>query len=354
MWTSTLPPKSQKEESKHRELYIAMVQAYEAKEAENKAKSEQKQKAKDERIMSARTVWSREILPHWEKKKRTKAVHELVVQGIPAFVRTKAWPLMLGNELHITPDLFRIYVKQSEAAKALRETGVKIGQDIGKLETASLIGVDLPRTFPALAFYQEGGPNHAELHRVLDAYVCYRPDIGYVQGMSYLAAILLLYLDDVTAFTCLANLLNRSVHMAFYKMDVELSEYISLFETLFKRSLPHLHHHFESVGLTSEMYLLDWFLTIFSKSLPLDLATHLWDIYIFEGPSFLFRASLGILKYLEPLILSQELELGPCKKILARMPENLDPDSLLSSIASVTLREHEDLMSQLQVPLFKL
>jgi hypothetical protein len=332
-----------------------MVQAYEAKEAEQKAKSEKRQKAKDTRIMSARVIWSREILPYWEKKKRTKQVHELVLQGIPAFVRTKVWPLMLGNALHITPDLFKIYVKQAEAAKALRAQGSASGTEIGKLATASLIGVDLPRTFPALAFYQEGGPNHAELHRVLDAYVCYRPDIGYVQGMSYLAAILLLYLDDFTAFTCLANLLNRSVQMAFYKMDVELSQFISLFETLFKRSLPSLHAHFETIGLTSEMYLLDWFLTIFSKSLPLDLATHLWDIYIFEGPCFLFRASIGILKYLEPRILEHDLDLGPCKKMVARIPEDgLDEDQLLSSIASVTLRDHEELLSQLQVPLFQL
>lgn len=331
-----------------------MLQAYEAKEEAEKQKSESKQKAKDARIMQARTVWTHEILPHWEKKKRTKPVHELVLQGIPPFVRTKVWPMLIGNDLHVTNDLFNIYVKQAEAAKALRAAGVKI-EHVGKLETARLIGVDLPRTFPALAFYQEGGPNHAELHRVLDAYVCYRPDIGYVQGMSYLAAILLLYLDDATAFTCLANLLNRNVHLAFFKMDVELQQYASLFETLFKRCLPDLYHHFETIGLSTEMYLLDWFLTIFSKSLPLDIATHLWDIYIFEGQSFLFRAALGLLKYLRAQILAFELDLVPCKHVLARIPEDtLDEDSLLASIASISLREHEDLLNQLQIPLFKL
>ena len=331
---------------------MAMMMAYEEREAAQRAKSEHKQKMKDERIVAAREVWASEILPHWKKKKRTKQVYDLVMQGIPPFVRTKVWPLLLGNDLNITKDLFRIYVKQAEAGKAAREQGAT---QVGKLETARLIGVDLPRTFPALAFYQEGGPNHAELHRVLDAYVCYRPDIGYVQGMSYLAAILLLYLDDFEAFTCLANLLNRPVHMSFYKMEGELQQCISLFETLFKRSLPELFHHFEDIGLTTDMYLLDWFLTIFSKSLPLDTATRLWDVYIFEGQSFFFRASIGILKYVQKTILTNEFELGPCKKILARMPEEmLDEEALLSTIASVTLKEHEELLSQFHVPLFKL
>lgn len=329
-----------------------MVAAYEERTAQLKAKSEQKQKQKDERAIAARSVWASDILPHWEKKKRTKIVYDLIMQGIPPFVRTKVWPLLLGNDVNITKDLFRIYVKQAEAGKAARAQGAA---QVGKLETAKLIGVDLPRTFPALAFYQEGGPNHAELHRVLDAYVCYRPDIGYVQGMSYLAAILLLYLDDYMAFTCLANLLNRPVHMAFYKMEGELQQFISLFETIFKRSLPDLYNHFEVIGLTSDMYLLDWVLTIFSKSLPLDTATRLWDVYIFEGQSFFFRASIGILKYAQEHILKNDLDLGPCKKILARMPEDmLDEESLLTAIASVTLKEHEDLLLQLQVSLFKL
>ena len=58
----------------------------------------------------------------------------------------------------------------------------------------SLIQLDLGRTFPALALFQPDGPLHQSLSEVLEAYVCYRPDIGYVQGMSYLAAMLLINL----------------------------------------------------------------------------------------------------------------------------------------------------------------
>ena len=40
-----------------------------------------------------------------------------------------------------------------------------------------------------------------------------------VQGMSFLAAVLLLNLDEADAFLALANLLNRPLLLAFYRLD---------------------------------------------------------------------------------------------------------------------------------------
>lgn len=65
----------------------------------------------------------------------------------------------------------------------------------------------------------QGGPYYGPLHDVLGAYACYRPDIGYVQGMSFLAGMLLLNMEPSDAFICLANLLNRPSYVAFFKVD---------------------------------------------------------------------------------------------------------------------------------------
>lgn len=48
-----------------------------------------------------------------------------------------------------------------------------------------LIQLDIARTFPHLCIFQPGGPYFDVLHELLAAYVCYRPDIGYVQVSSY-------------------------------------------------------------------------------------------------------------------------------------------------------------------------
>lgn len=44
--------------------------------------------------------------------------------------------------------------------------------------------------------------------------------------------------------------------------------------------------HFE---WQTDMYIVDWVLTLFSKALPLDLAMRVWDFFFFEGTPFIFR-----------------------------------------------------------------
>ena len=68
----------------------------------------------------------------------------------------------------------------------------------------------------------QGGPYYDILHCLLGAYVCYRPDVGYVQGMSFIAAVLILNLEAPDAFVCFANLLNRPCHMAFFCLNQKL------------------------------------------------------------------------------------------------------------------------------------
>ena len=60
------------------------------------------------------------------------------------------------------------------------------------LEVAGMVDADLSRTFPRLAFFSPGAPGRSTLRRVLLAYAAYRPEHGYLQGMSHLAAMLTL------------------------------------------------------------------------------------------------------------------------------------------------------------------
>ena len=70
--------------------------------------------------------------------------------------------------------------------------------------------------------FAPGEAQHALLTDVLEAYACSRPDLGYVQGMSYLAAMLCVYTNDAyEAFKCLANLMvdRRSHLFIMYNVD---------------------------------------------------------------------------------------------------------------------------------------
>jgi TBC1 domain family member 14 len=72
-----------------------------------------------------------------------------------------------------------------------------------------------------LAFFQEDGPCHKPLQHLLEAFVVLRPDLGYVQGMSFIAAVFLLNMDPYEAFVCFANVLNRRLFLSFFRMDLE-------------------------------------------------------------------------------------------------------------------------------------
>jgi hypothetical protein len=65
----------------------------------------------------------------------------------------------------------------------------------------------------------QGGPLNLCLQGLLGSYTCYRPDVGYVQGMSFIAAVLILNMEEDDAFICFANLLNRPCQIAFFRLD---------------------------------------------------------------------------------------------------------------------------------------
>lgn len=159
-------------------------------------------------------------------------------------------------------------------------------KSLSREQSVEVIHLDVLRTFPTLGFFQEvrpstlckctiehgqtpslsvvllfpqGGPYHQSLHDVLGAYACYRPDIGYVQGMSFLAAVLLLNMEAGDAFISLANLLNRPSYLAFFRVDHTLMRpYFDSFNIFLHECIPKLSSHFEQMQFSPEYYLIEW------------------------------------------------------------------------------------------------
>ena len=61
-----------------------------------------------------------------------------------------------------------------------------------------------------------------------------------VQGMSFLAAVFLLYVSPSEAFVCLAGILNRPCHLAFFRVDEKkVEENVGLKRKVFLTRLSH-------------------------------------------------------------------------------------------------------------------
>nr|KAF6322929.1 TBC1 domain family member 12 [Pipistrellus kuhlii] len=239
-------------------------------------------------------------------------------------------------------ELYEIFLSRAkERCKSLSETssetdteGVSIADREASLE---LIKLDISRTFPSLYIFQKGGPYHDVLHSILGAYTCYRPDVGYVQGMSFIAAVLILNLEEADAFIAFANLLNKPCQLAFFRVDHSMMlKYFATFEVFFEENLSKLFLHFKSYSLTPDIYLIDWIFTLYSKSLPLDLACRVWDVFCRDGEEFLFRTGLGILRLYEDILL--QMDFIHIAQFLTKLPEDITSEKLFSCIAAIQMQ----------------
>ncbi|XP_070210065.1 TBC1 domain family member 14-like isoform X2 [Littorina saxatilis] len=340
-----LPSKSPEELEKHRQEYESMVEGARRKEQKDmkmKKRKLQQQRRNEDKIVAAATMWNIEILPHWETMKQAKKVRDLWWLGLPTNVRGKVWQMAIGNELNITQDLYEICRSRAEdRIRLIQDSKDAPGSPesvpeppSSKEASVKVIKLDVSRTFPQLCIFQKGGPYHDLMHNLLGAYACYRPDVGYVQGMSFIAAILLLNMDVADAFVCFANLLNRPCQVTFFRMDEQMmGAYYKTFEDFFLENMPQLYNHFVSVNVTPNLYLMEWIFLLFSKSLPLDVACRVWDVYCRDGEEFLFQASLAILKLYEKILL--KMDFIHVAQFLTKLPENLCADELFRNVETV-------------------
>ena len=116
--------------------------------------------------------------------------------------------------------------------------------------------------------------------------------------------MLLLNMSTEETMIALPNLIRKSgVLSALYDGDEQrVRGYFKIFNIGFAENLPKLYLHFKNLSLTPDHYLPDWFMTIFSSIVPLELSSWLWDIFLLEGDIILFKTGLAVLKYLEPLL----------------------------------------------------
>lgn len=83
------------------------------------------------------------------------------------------------------------------------------------------------------------------LMNLILSFLVYRPDVGYVKHMSFLAGTILVYCEEAEAFICFANFVHQTLFIKLYRgyiQDIKLR--IDLFDSYFLEYLPELHQHF--------------------------------------------------------------------------------------------------------------
>ena len=126
----------------------------------------------------------------------SESVHSLWFLGIPPALRSMVWPRAVGNALKISPEIYELYGSRAGSVRRRRYSGLggaastaaassfdagnadARGRGHGKESSLRKIEVDLQRTFPSLCLFQRGCRLHDKLFRVLEAFACFRPELG--------------------------------------------------------------------------------------------------------------------------------------------------------------------------------
>ena len=243
----------------------------------------------------------------------------LVRKGIPPVLRPKVWFSLSGaaKKKSTVPESY-----YSDLSKAVD----------GKVTPATLqIDHDLPRTFPGHPWL-DTPEGHAALRRVLVGYSFRDSDVGYCQGLNYVAALLLLVMKtEEDAFWMLAVLLENVLVRDCYTTNLSGCHVEQrVFKDLLAQKCPRIATHLDDMGFDVSLVATEWFLCLFSKSLPSETTLRVWDVLFYEGAKVLFHAALAIFKMKENELLMTH-QVGDVINIIQTTSHQLfDPDELLT------------------------
>uniref|UniRef100_A0A182IM58 Rab-GAP TBC domain-containing protein n=1 Tax=Anopheles atroparvus TaxID=41427 RepID=A0A182IM58_ANOAO len=252
------------------------------------------------------TEWTG-IIQEWDQdgpEKRPKAIANLVRMGIPEPMRGPVWQRLacVGNRSEMF-DSYRVLITKETSCE-------------------TVIQRDINRTFPAHKFFKEnGGIGQENLYKVSKAYAVYDTEVGYCQGLSFIAASLLLHMPEEEAFCVLVALMYNYGLRDMYKMGFE-SLYLRLYQLnrLMKDQLPDLYDHFVAMGVESHMFASQWFLTLFTARFPLYFVFYILDVFLLDGIPVLFQVALTLLSVCRKELLELDFE-GILKYFRVTLPK---------------------------------
>ncbi|XP_051163272.1 USP6 N-terminal-like protein isoform X1 [Leptopilina boulardi] len=234
-----------------------------------------------------------ERLKKWEKMTRKwdspatkEKLRRRIYKGIPDRFRGQIWSNLLG----IANLKMEQAGKYEEMLKLARKWSTEIRQ----------IDADVARQYRDHINYRERySIKQKSMFYVLAAYSMYNMEVGYCQGMSVLAGLLLLYMDEEDAFWGLSVLLTDkkySMHGFYVDGFPKLNRFIEHHDKIMTKFLPKLKRKLDKSGCDSILYALKWFFVVFQERTPVSLGLRIWDIFLLDGDRILPAMAYTVMK----------------------------------------------------------
>ncbi|KAM3726527.1 Small G protein signaling modulator [Dirofilaria immitis] len=230
-------------------------------------------------------TWSKVDTEKLDYEKLVNLVHEV---GIAHSLRPFLWPRFCG-------------ATKKKAASAFSYIEVIKQCDKDKSSISAQIEKDLSRTLPNnICFWHPGSKGIQSLRRLLNSVAYIYPDVGYCQGIGVIAASLLLFCPEETAFWIIASLIEDIFPPNYYSRSfLGLQADERVLQQLIGMHLPELDHILKDNEVELSLITVNWFLTAFASVLSMRVLLRVWDCLFVFGGVTMFRVLISILKIKE-------------------------------------------------------
>jgi len=131
------------------------------------------------------------------------------------------------------------------------------------------------------------------LFHVLYAYATYNPAIGYCQGMSNIAGILLMHVKESDAFWILVQMMEKYNLAELFENDCN-PKCLAKFSQSFKEKFPEIDSHINEYGCSASLFAITWVRTLFSLDVETNMVFRIWDIFFLKGMDFIINLVLSM------------------------------------------------------------
>lgn len=245
---------------------------------------------------------------------------------MPTSVRGRVWLFLAKADLYRQPGLFEELQKR------------------GPLPIHEVIERDIHRCYPDHVHFRDGmgGTGQQDLHAILRAYAHYKPSVGYCQGMGRLVGMMLMQMPVEDAFWLLVATIEGYMQDYYTPTLRQLRIDAQVFDRLLKEQDPALSEHLEKNDVIPLMYMTQWFMTLFTMSLPWASVLRVWDVFYFDGVKALFRVGLAILQLCREHLLNKCPSSSELLAYILHIPlEILAPKPLLEAALQIKLKKQE-------------
>ena len=274
--------------------------------------------------INARTEKWQYMLEHYKTYQSIKRfkLKSRTRKGIPDNLRSYVWQLFAGKDKLVEKGLFEKLDKEP----------------INKNSELSIIK-DLDRTYPLCQLFKEKyGKGQRNLFRVLSNYSKYNKNIGYVQGLGYLAALFLIYMDEESAFYMLhAVIKNYEMEGLYLPGFPDLKKKFYVLLNLEKKFIPEIYNILKRDEALPSFYASEWFMCLFCKKVKPNILVRIIDVFLYEGYKVIYRFAIAFLKMKENDFIKNPSGIFYSSVTLKKLFENIEVEELFKEAFDLNL-----------------